>query len=73
MEKNDTLIDTVQIIEHDIHSVSDSVLIAEIEHRGDRIAEEVENGHYSGVIVQILILVFVVFVIWKKRNNGKKI
>jgi hypothetical protein len=70
MEKNDSIKDTIVVIEHDVHNVTDSALIVEIEHRGERIVEAFDKGHYSDVAVKIIILLFVVVVVWKKRKHG---
>ena len=64
---------TVLIIYHDteVSEIPDSVLVQEIQKRGNDLSESLKSKDYGSAVFSFLVLAFVVYaVIKKKRNNG---
>jgi hypothetical protein len=64
---------TVLVIYHDteVSEIPDSVLVQEIQKRGNDLSEYLKSKDYGSAVFSFLVLAFVVYaVIKKKRNNG---
>jgi len=78
MEKSNDTIDTLKfedstvlVIYHDteVSELSDSVLIEEIEKRGDDLSKYLKNQDYGNAIFSLLVIVFVVWSVIRKRKK----
>jgi hypothetical protein len=65
---NDT---TVVVIYHDtdVQEIPDSVLVQEIQKRGDDLEKYLHGQNYGSALVSFLLLAFVVYAVIKKKRN----
>jgi hypothetical protein len=62
---------TVLVIYHDseVSEIPDSVLVQEIQKRGNDLSEYLQNKDYGSAVVSFLFLAFVVYAVIKKKRN----
>ena len=63
---------TVLVIYHDteVSEIPDSVLVQEIQKRGNDLSEYLQDKDYGSAVVSFLLLAFVVYAVMKKRRSN---
>jgi len=63
---------TVLVIYHDteVSEIPDSVLVQEIQKRGNDLGKYLQDKDYGSAVVSFLLLAFVVYAVMKKRRSN---